>query len=146
VISLTWDESRSAFVDFPKNQVDRGLSYCQAHQRCMSCGVKAEREEFRTPRVIGDDLHFLGIVFRKYDFAYVVDDREGHLYTICQILYIGRNLMLALRVYERCADVNKLFGGVCTHLLANNMTSHFLARLVVIETVRKDIDDTCAPN
>ena len=146
MISLTWDEPRSAFVDFSKNQVDRALSYCQAHRRCMSCGVKAEREEFKTPCVIDDDLHFLGIVFRKYDFAYVVDDREGHLYTICQILYIGKNLMLALRVYERSADANKLFDGVRRYLLADNVTSHLLAYLAVVETVRRDIDNTCTPN
>jgi DNA (cytosine-5)-methyltransferase 1 len=113
VFSLTWDEDRSAFVDFSKDQIDHALQHCPVEERCLSCGMRAQRQQFKIPQFIKPDLLFLGIRFRKHDFAYVANDSNDNLYTIGQILFIGDNLMVALRIYERRQNVEQPFDEVC---------------------------------
>lgn len=74
-----------------------------------------KRKQFKTPifeMLDGEqDMHYLGLIFRKHDFVYLRGPDEP-LYTIGQLLFIGDNSVVSVRIYDRY-PVKKPYDEVC---------------------------------
>ena len=79
---LIWDEDLAAFLDFTQD-----LSYTDLSQSCAICNSQAIKRKFETPIFNLDSIFYLGIVFHKLDFIYILNEQdEDAPYEIGQIL------------------------------------------------------------
>ncbi len=84
---LIWDEDLGAFLEPTQDP-----SYTKLSQTCAICASQAAKRKSETPLLDHDSIFYLGTVYHKLDFIYVLNEQdEDAVYKIGQILSFAQD-------------------------------------------------------
>lgn len=128
--NLIWDEDLAAFLE---STHDPSTEYSQT---CVICDSQAIKRKSETPILNCGSIFYLGIVYHKLDFIYVLNEQdEDAPYEIGQILNFAQNngndtiqlQIRKLKYYDDFAAKNGLNQVVCD----NNFSCSFTVLILL---------------